>query len=136
MAAELAASNLSGYVSYVSVLRDKIEAQLIRIGAVIHGLGSPRLSNTSYFSVPGIQGETLVMELNKLGFAVASGAACSSHGSSSSVTLKAMAVPEELVHGAVRLSLGMDNVEEECDGFSAALELIVSRLKELVSLTV
>ena len=39
------------------------------------------------------------------------------------------------MHGAVRLSLGMDNVEEECDGFSAALELIVSRLKELVSLT-
>jgi len=136
VAAELAASNLSGYGSHVSVLRDKIEAQLIRIGAVIHGLGSPRLSNTSYFSVPGIQGETLVMELNKLGFAVASGAACSSHGSGSSVTLKAMAVPEELVHGAVRLSLGIDNVEEECDGFSAALELIVSRLKELVSLTV
>ena len=136
VAAELAVSNLSNYGPHLSVLRDEIEAKLIRIGAVIHGLAAPRLSNTSYFSIPGIQGETLVMELNKVGFSVASGAACSSHGSGSSATLRAMKVSEELAHGAVRLSLGMDNGEKECDEFSAALALIVSRLKKLVSLTV
>ena len=106
------------------------------LGAVIHGGRLPRLGNTSYFSIPGIQGETLVMELNKSGFAVASGSACSSHGSDSSETLRAMGVSEELAHGAVRLSLGLDNTIDECEKFNTTLKNICARLKDLVSLTV
>ena len=135
-AAELAVEIARNYDARVGFLRDRIESELTGLGAVIHGYRSPRLANTSYFSIPGIQGETLVMELNKSGFAVASGSACSSHGSDLSATLKAMGVSEELAHGAVRLSLGLGNTIEECEKFNADLKVIVSRLKGLVSLTV
>lgn len=136
VAAELAAETTKDYDAQLGIMRDKIESQLACLGAVIHGGGSSRLGNTSYFSIPGIQGETLVMELNKSGFSVASGSACSSHGSDSSETLKAMGVSEELAHGAVRLSLGLDNTMEECEMFNASLKVIVSKLKDLVLLTV
>jgi cysteine desulfurase len=76
------------------------------------------------------------MELNKAGFALASGSACSSHSSEISPTLKAMGISEELAYGAVRLSLGLDNTVEECDEFITSLEKIVLRLNNLVSLTV
>ena len=69
-------------------------------------------------------------------FEVAAWVRCLSHGSVTNVDLSSMAVPKELVNGCVRLSRGIDNVEEELDGFITALDLIVSRLKELVSLTV
>jgi cysteine desulfurase len=136
VAAELAAETAMHYDARLASLRDKIECELISLGAVIHGCRSPRLANTSYFSIPGIQGETLVMELNKSGFAVASGSACSSHSTDLSATLNAMGVSEELAHGAVRLSLGLGNTIEECESFNAKLKVIVARLKGLVSLTV
>ena len=136
VAAELANETAKDYGARLSIMRDKIEGQLACLGAVIHGGRLPRLGNTSYFSIPGIQGETLVMELNKSGFAVASGSACSSHGSDSSETLRAMGVSEELAHGAVRLCLGVDNTIDECEKFNTTLKDICARLKDLVSLTV
>ena len=136
VAATLVSGRLETYQSRIGKLRETLERRLAMFGAVIHGQKSPRLSNTCYFSLPGIQGETLVMELNKAGFALASGSACSSHSSEISPTLKAMGISEELAYGAVRLSLGLDNTVEECDAFITSLEKIVLRLNNLVSLTV
>ena len=56
-----------------------------------------------------IDGETLVIELDKLGYAVAPGAACSSANPEPSATLLAMGVEPELARGAVRFSLGAGN---------------------------
>ena len=54
-------------------------------------------------------GETLVIELDKAGYAVAPGAACSSANPEPSATLLAMGVDPELARGAVRFSLGAGN---------------------------
>ena len=62
------------------------------MGAVIFGDGAPRIPNTSYFAFEGIEGETLVIELDKVGYAVAPGAACSSANPEPSATLLAMGV--------------------------------------------
>ena len=48
------------------------------MGATIFGLGATRIPNTCYFALSDIEGDTLVVRLDKAGFAVASGAACSS----------------------------------------------------------
>ena len=53
-------------------LREQLERGLHEKGAVIFGAGAPRMPNTSYFAFPGIEGETLVVELDNSGFAVAS----------------------------------------------------------------
>ena len=69
------------------------------LGAVIFGERAPRIPNTTYFAFPHIDGETLVVELDKLGYAVAAGAACSSASTEPSATLLAMGVEPELARG-------------------------------------
>ena len=76
-AADLAASRLNELAPRLEKLRARVEQGLVQLGAVIFGNQSQRLPNTSYFAFRGIDGETLIIELDKLGFGVAAGAACS-----------------------------------------------------------
>ncbi len=105
------------------------------LGAVVFGAHAERLSNTSYFALPGIEGETLVVELDRAGYAVASGAACSSANPEPSATLLAMGVTSDLARGAVRVSLGEPNTAADVEGFLGALLSVVERLRNLTALT-
>ncbi|MEL0029619.1 MAG: cysteine desulfurase family protein [Betaproteobacteria bacterium] len=136
VAAEEAQRNLDRYQSQVSPIRDKIESDLALNGATIFGKSVERLPNTTCFSIPGIHGETLVMELNKSGFAVASGAACSSHNEKASATLSAMNVSESLSLGAVRVSLGPQNSHDEASRFGIAVSRITDDLKNMASVAI
>jgi cysteine desulfurase len=110
------------------------------MGAVIFGAGyateAPRVPNTCYFSFKGIDGETLIIELDKLGFGVAAGAACSSANPEPSATLLAMAVAPETARGAVRFSLGAANTAQNVDEFLMAVKQVVARLKNLTAMAV
>jgi cysteine desulfurase len=117
-------------------MRDRIERGVQAMGAVIFGAAAPRIPNTSYFAFPGIEGETLVIELDNAGFAVASGAACSSTSTEPSATLLAMGVAPELARGAVRLSVGRDNTPEQAEEFLRALDGVLGRLKRLTAIAV
>lgn len=130
-ACQLARSRMQEQSSRVTVLRDRLERGLIAMGATIFGLGAPRLPNTCYFALPEIEGDTLVIRLDKAGFAVASGAACSSVTPGQSHVLEAMGVAPMLARCAVRVSLGHDNTEEEVDGFLKATRKIAEELKRL-----
>ena len=130
-ACQLARSRMQAQSSRVMALRDRLEHGLVAMGATIFGLGAPRLPNTCYFSLPEIEGDTLVIRLDKAGFAVASGAACSSVTPGQSHVLEAMGVAPMLARCAVRVSLGHDNTEEEVDGFLKATSKIAEELKRL-----
>ena len=84
----------------------------------------------------GIVGETLVIELDKAGYAVAPGAACSSANPEPSATLLAMGVDAELARGAVRFSLGAGNLTPQVDEFLKALKSVIARLKNLTAMAV
>ncbi|MEO7726150.1 MAG: cysteine desulfurase family protein, partial [Burkholderiales bacterium] len=86
-ASELAATRMNELAPRLAAMRDRLERGLHEAGAVIFGVGAARVPNTSYFALPGIEGETLVIELDNAGFAVASGAACSSTSTEPSATL-------------------------------------------------
>jgi cysteine desulfurase len=103
---------------------------------VIFGERAPRIPNTTYFAFPHIDGETLVVELDKLGYAVAAGAACSSASTEPSATLMAMDVEPELARGAVRLSLGAANTTAHVEGFLQTVQGLVKRLKGMAALAV
>ena len=135
-AAELAASRREELATRLSRLREPLEAGLHTLGAVIFGERHPRISNTTYFSFPRIDGETLVIELDKAGYAVAAGAACSSASTEPSATLIAMGVEPELARGAVRLSLGAANTAQDVEGFLQALQGLVNRLKGMTAMAV
>ncbi len=132
-ACELAASRMNELAPRLEQLRGRVEKGLVSLGAVIFGATAARVPNTSYFAFKGIDGETLVIELDKLGYGVAAGAACSSTSSEPSATLLAMGVAPDIARGAVRFSLGAANVPHEIDGFLIALNGLVKRLRGLTA---
>lgn len=135
-ACELAASRLRELGPRLAGLRDQFERGLGGLGATVFGAGAARIPNTSYFALEGIDGETLVVELDKAGFAVASGAACSSASTEPSATLLAMGVAPEVARGAVRVSVGAANTPAEIDAFLAALAKTAQRLRQLTAMAV
>lgn len=135
-ACEIAAARLAELSPRLAALRERLERGLVNLGAVIFGANAPRLPNTSYFAFRGIHGETLVIELDKAGYAVGSGAACSSADNAPSGTLLAMGVEPELARGAVRFSLGADNAAEQVDGFLRALAGVLQRLRTMQAVAV
>ena len=88
----------------------------------------------THFSLPDIDGETLVAKLDRAGFAVASGAACSSANPEPSHVLAAMGVASELARGAVRISLGMDNTADQVDAFLTTLQATAEKLQGLTAI--
>jgi cysteine desulfurase len=135
-AAEIAATRMATFGEHVSALRVRLESGLHELGAVIFGERAARVPNTTYFAFPNIDGETLVVELDKVGYATAAGAACSSASTEPSATLLAMRVEPELARGAVRLSLGAASTAEDVAGFLRATRALVKRLRGLTAMAV
>jgi len=136
LACELATRELGQRAARLRDMRDRLEKGLAALGAVIFGRTADRLPNTSFFAFPDIEGETLVGALDRKGFAVASGSACSSDSTEPSHVLLAMSVEQDLARGAVRVSLGKDNTPEQIEAFLAALESELLRLKRLTAIAV
>lgn len=106
-------------------LRLKLETELSQMpGVMLFAKEAPRLPNTLQFALAGIDGEMLVMELDKLGFAVSSGSACASHAGEPSPILMAMGVAPGIAKGAIRVSLGKQNNETDIDSLVSALKKI------------
>ena len=136
VAAELAAQGLAEAALRLRAGRERLEAGLTAIDARIFAAESERLPNTSYFAFPDIDGETLVGKLDREGFAVASGAACSSANPEPSHVLRAMGVAPEIARGAVRVSLGAGNSASDIDEFIKAVQVTVGRLQGLTAMAV
>lgn len=136
VAAERAAASGVECAPRLALMRDALGRGLVALGATIFGAGAPRLPNTIYFALPELDGETLVGKLDRAGFAVASGAACSSANPEPSHVLSAMGVAPEISRGAVRVSLGAATTADEVDGFLAALRRTVEELKQLTAMAV
>jgi cysteine desulfurase len=134
VACELAISNLASQATHCESLRNNLEAGLSKLDAVIFGQASKRLPNTSFFAFPNIEGETLVTALDKQGFAVASGSACSSDSTEPSHVLLAMGIDSDLARGAIRVSFGEKNTQLQVDHFLLVLQQEVKRLREMASI--
>ncbi|PXX16557.1 cysteine desulfurase [Nitrosomonas ureae] len=135
VACELAQARMTETAQHVSILRDQLEKGLASMDAVIFGSAAARIPNTCYFALPDIEGDTLVVKLDKAGFAVAAGAACSSVNPGQSHVLNAMQVDPMLARCAVRVSLGRSNTLEQVDSFLRATQHIVAELKQISSLS-
>lgn len=133
-ACALAARNVKENRRRLEDLRQQLEAGLHHQGARIFGAGAERLPNTSYFAFPGVDGETLVGYLDRAGFAVASGAACSSANPEPSRVLMAMGVAPELARGAVRVSLGATSTAAQIEEFLRVLKGTLERLTSLTAM--
>jgi len=135
-ACELAASRMAELGEHTRRLRELIDRGLAEQGATIFGSHAPRIPNTTYFAFKDIDGDLLVIELNKCGFATASGSACSSTSAEPSATLLAMGVEPDIARGAVRLSFGASNTLQQTEEFLIVVAEVVNRLRRLTAVAV
>ena len=133
-AATLVSEHLAHLPARLQAMRERLEAGARDLGATLFGANAARLPNTSYFAFAGIEGDTLLSRLDRAGFAVASGSACSSANPDPSHVLLAMGVPPNLARGALRVSLGKETTPAQIDDFLRALKTALSDLQKLTAL--
>jgi cysteine desulfurase len=119
--------------SPVQSLRDAFETKLTKAipKVTIFGQTQARTPNTSMFCIPGLEGETLLMQMDLMGFAVASGSACSSGKREPSHVLLAMGAPDVQARSSLRISFGLDADESVADALVQALLTVQKRLKKM-----
>jgi cysteine desulfurase len=119
----------------IESLRNKLEdAILSRIpNARLNGSADPakRLPNTANISFEYVEGENILLHLDKAGVCVSTGSACHSTTKQSSPTLRAMNVPYTAAQGSIRFSLGRYNTEAEIDYTIGVLPGIIDKLAEM-----
>jgi cysteine desulfurase len=109
-------------------LVDRIRARVAATVPDVDVVGDPddRLPHVVTFSCLYVEGEALVRELDRRGFGVSSGSACSASTLTPSHVLEAMGA---LTHGNIRVSLGRDTTEADVDAFLAVLPEVVAGLR-------
>jgi cysteine desulfurase len=132
-ACELAMQNFSEENKRVKYLRDKLEKAILKKcpDCMVNGDAENRLPNTSNISFEFIEGEAILLMLDKFGICASSGSACTSGSLEPSHVLRAMGVPFTAAHGSIRFSLSRYNTEEEVDYTIEKMPEIVNRLREL-----
>ena len=129
-AAELAVRDLAAEATRQFALRERLWAGVAAAcpGAVRHGAPGQALANTLNVSFPGLDGESLLINLDLAGLCASSGSACMVGSIMPSHVLLAMGVAPELAQATVRFSLGKPTTEAEIDLAIAALPEIFARL--------
>ena len=132
-AAELAGRSLAADSERIAALRDRFEnAVLGRISSAgVNGARWSRTPNTSNLYFDGLDGEALVIALDLRGFAVSTGAACSSGAIEPSHVLIAIGLDADRARASMRFSLGRGNTAAEVDALADALEASVAHLRRI-----
>lgn len=116
----------------LTVFRDRIIAELSKIErARLNGDAEKRLSGNVNFSFEGIEGESLLLQLDLKGIAASSGSACTSGSLDPSHVLLALGLSHETAHGSLRISLSDETTEEEVSVFLRELPPIVEKLRKM-----
>jgi cysteine desulfurase len=107
---------------------EHIRAEVARTVPDVEVLGDPsaRLPHIVTFSCLYVDGEALVTELDRRGFEVASGSACTSSALEPSHVLAAMGA---LTHGNVRVSVGRETTADDVERFLVALPEVLGDLR-------
>lgn len=132
-ACELAAENIEEETRKVKYLRDKLENAILKScpDCRLNGDKENRLPNTSNISFEYIEGEAILLLLDRFGICASSGSACTSGSLEPSHVLRAMGVPFTAAHGSIRFSLSRYNTEQEVDYTIEVMPKIVNQLRKL-----
>ncbi|WP_304149962.1 NifS family cysteine desulfurase [Helicobacter bilis] len=133
-AMKLATDYLDFELTQVRKLRDRLEDALLSIPDVfVVGSRENRVPNTTLISVRGIEGEAMLCDLNKAGFAASTGSACASEDLEANPVMVAIGADKELAHTAIRISLSRFTTSEEIDYTIEVFKKAVGRLRAISS---
>jgi cysteine desulfurase len=132
-ACELAGERLQDENTRVRAIRDKLEKGLLESisHSMLNGHKTERLPNTTSVSFEFVEGEAILLHLDRFGICASSGSACTSGSLEPSHVLRAMGVPFTAAHGSIRFSLSVYNTEEEVDFILDKLPPIIENLRAM-----
>ena len=132
-ACEMAQEAMEFEKSFVRSMRDRLEQGILeKVGhCFVTGDPNNRLPNTSNIAFEYIEGEAILLLLNKMGIAASSGSACTSGSLEPSHVMRAMDIPFTAAHGSVRFSFSRYNSMEEVERVIEAVPPIVAQLRKL-----
>ena len=113
-------------------LRDRLVAGVLAIPDTrLTGHPLERLPNSASFALAGVEGESLLLNLDLIGVAASSGSACTTGSVEPSHVLTAIGLPASLARGHLRLTLGHSTTDADVDFVLAQLPEIAQRLRAL-----
>ncbi len=132
-ACELARANMEIENSEVKAMRDRLQQGILDAvpNAFATGDVENRLPNTASIAFEYIEGEAILLLMNKKGIAASSGSACTSGSLEPSHVMMAMGIPYTAAHGTVRFSLSRYNTMEEVERVIEEIPPIVAKLRKL-----
>ena len=132
-AAKMAMEHMEFENTKVKAMRDRLEQGILSSVSHCFVTGDPgdRLPNTSNIAFEFVEGEAILMLLNKQGIAASSGSACTSGSLEPSHVMRAMDIPYTAAHGSIRFSLSRYNTMEEVERVIEAIPPIMEKLRKL-----
>ena len=117
----------------VKALRDRLEKAVLAncTDCRVNGERVNRLPNTTNISFEFIEGEAILLLMDRFGICASSGSACTSGSLEPSHVLRAMGVPFTAAHGSIRFSLSRYNTQDEMDFVAQKMPAIIKRLRKL-----
>jgi cysteine desulfurase len=124
------------YAAHCGALRDRLQTGIVTAmpDAIVNGPTAPsqRLPNNLSVTIPGVQGETLLLSLDVLGVAASAGSACTTGNTEPSHVLRAMGLSDDACRSTLRFTVGRSNTERQIDDAVAALVEAVNRARAFV----
>ena len=132
-ACELAAEKMTEENTRVKALRDRLEEGLLATipQSMLNGHKIDRLPNTCNISFEYVEGEAILLHMNRYNICASSGSACTSGSLEPSHVLRAMGVPFTAAHGSIRFSLSIYNTQDEVDFVLAKMPEIIASLRQM-----
>lgn len=133
VAAELAMKEMERNAAHTRAIRDALLARLPKEIDDVVSTGHPerRLPNHASFCVKYIEGEGMLLFLDRAGIMAASGSACTSKALKGSYVLEAIGVDTAVAQGSIVFTIGPENTIEDVDRILAAMKPVVARLREM-----
>jgi len=133
-AIESAVEALDFEMTNIRPMRDAFEDELLKIeDTFVVTPRSKRTPNTILISFRGIEGESMLWDLNRAGIGASTGSACASEDLEANSVMEAIGAAEDLAHTAIRFSLSRYTTQEELDYTLNAVQAAVIRLRGISS---
>ena len=132
-ALEIATTHLDERMAHETELRDYVIDRVLKNipEARLNGGTEHRLPNNVNISFPGLEGETILLDLDMHGICASTGSACNSDSLDPSHVLLSIGVPEEIGHGSMRFTFGPQNTMEEAKYLCDVLEEVIPRRRAM-----
>ena len=132
-ALEMAVAHLDERMAHEKELRDYVINRILKNipEARLNGGLEHRLPGNANISFPGLEGETILLDLDMHNICASTGSACNSDSLDPSHVLLSIGVPEEIGHGSMRFTFGPQNTMEEAKYLCDVLEEVIPRRRAM-----